>query len=275
MRRSNSLALALGVAAAIVATIGGVVRTLDARILHADAVAGQAVRTLTAPTVLNTMNGPTEVKVRDAFVAVVKARPDNSFVRTRRALVFSAADTATLDSVRRSVVAQHAALLDGRTPFELILDTTPRRAPFIAGYAPETEYRDVLTGHLNLAPTIRIAHGRWVVATSLVLRIADALAPAFWGLVALLVVLLAVVVLLAETRRTGLRRAGISLLGASFVLYLLFDGLIAIFFRASRSVEAEVSGRLYQGMVGSWSGYAAVTALAGVALVGASLLIRR
>ena len=275
MRRSDGLALALGVVAAVVATVAGVVHTLDARILHADVVAEQGVRTLTVATVLNTMNGPTEVKVRDAFVAVVKARPDDSFVRTRRALVSSAADPSVQESVRRLLLEQHAALLAGRTPFELILDTTPRRAPFIAGYGPEAEYRSVLTGHLNLAPTIRFAHGGWVDAASLTMRVADVLAPALWLLIAVLGALLVGAVVLAETRRTGLRRAGISLLAAAFALYLLFDGLVAIFLRALRSVEAEVAGRLYQSMVQSWPGYAAAMALAGAALVGASLLIRR
>jgi hypothetical protein len=275
MRRSDRLAFALGVVAAIVAVLAGVVHTLDDRILHADQVAAQAVRTLTVPTVLNSMNAPTENKVRDAFVAVNKARPDNSFVRTRRALVASAADPAVQSAVRTSVIAQHAALLAGRTPAELILDTTPRRAPFIAAYGPEDEYRTILTGHLNLAPTIRFAHGGWVDVAGLTMRVADALAPVFVVLVAVLVALLAGVVVLAESRRTGLRRAGISLLAAAGVLYLLFDGLVAIFFRATRSVEAEVAGRMYQGMVGSWSGYAAVTLLVGAALVTASLLIRR
>ena len=59
------------------------------------------------------------------------------------------------------------------------------------------------------------------------------------------------------------------------MLYLLFDGLVAIFFRATRSVEAEVAGRLYQGMVQSWSGYAGVIALAGLALMAGSLVLRR
>ena len=96
------------------------------------------------------------------------------------------------------------------------------------------------------------------------MRVADALAPVFEVLVAVLVVLLAGVVVLAESRRTGLRRAGISLLSAAVVLYLLFDGLVAIFFRATRSVEAEVAGRLYQGMVQSWTGrrYAGRTLIA-------------
>jgi hypothetical protein len=275
MRRSDRLAFALGVVAAIVAILAGVVHTLDDRILHADQVAEQAVRTLTVPTVLNTMNGPTEQKVRDAFVAVVKPRPDNSFVRTRRALVSSAADPAVQAAVRTSVLEQHAALLAGRTPAELIFDTTPRRAPFIAGYGPEEEYRTILTGHLNLAPTIRFAHGGWVDTTGLTMRVADTLAPAFPVVVVVLVALLVGVVFVAETRRTGLRRAGISLLAAAGVLYLLFDGLVAIFFRATRSVEAEVAGRMYQSMVGSWTAYAAVVALAGAALITASLLIRR
>ena len=187
MRRSDRLALGLGVLAAIVATLAGIAHTLDDRILHADMVADQAVKTLTVPTVLNTMNGPTEVKVRDAFVAVVKARPDGSFVRTRRALVASAADPATLAALRRKMVEQHADLLAGRTPSELIFDTTPRRAPFIAAYGPEEEYRTILTGHLNLAPTIRFAHGGWVDATSLIMRVADALAPFFEVLVGVLV----------------------------------------------------------------------------------------
>lgn len=275
MRRSDRLALGLAVSAAIVATLTGIVHTLDDRMLHADVVADQAVRTLTVPTVLNTMNGPTEVKVRDAFVAVVKARPDNSFVRTRRALVSSAGDVPTTDSVRRSMVAQHAALLDGRIPSELIFDTTPRRAPFIAGYGPEEEYRMILTGHLNLAPTIRFAHGGWVDATSLTMRVADALAPFFDVLVGVLVALLIGTILLADRRRTGLRRAGMGLLASAFVLYLLFDGLVAIFFRATRSVEAEVAGRLYQDMVQSWTDYAGVIALAGAVLVAGSLVLRR
>ncbi len=275
MRRSDRLALGLAVSAAIVATLTGIVHTLDDRMLHADVVADQAVRTLTVPTVLNTMNGPTEVKVRDAFVAVVKARPDNSFVRTRRALVSSAADVPTTDSVRRSMVEQHAALLDGRIPSELIFDTTPRRAPFIAGYGPEEEYRMILTGHLNLAPTIRFAHGGWVDAASLTMRVADALAPFFDVLVGVLVALLIGTILLADRRRTGLRRAGMGLLASAFVLYLLFDGLVAIFFRATRSVEAEVAGRLYQDMVQSWTDYAGVIALAGAVLVAGSLVLRR
>jgi hypothetical protein len=275
MRRSDRLALGLGVLAAIVATLAGIAHTLDDRILHADMVADQAVKTLTVPTVLNTMNGPTEVKVRDAFVAVVKARPDGSFVRTRRALVASAADPATLEALRRKMVEQHADLLAGRTPSELIFDTTPRRAPFIAAYGPEEEYRTILTGHLNLAPTIRFAHGGWVDATSLIMRVADALAPFFEVLVGVLVVLLAGTILLADRRSTGLRRAGIALLSSAFVLYLVFDGLVAIFFRATRSVEAEVAGRLYQGMVQSWTGYAAILALAGFALVAGSLVLRR
>ena len=87
--------------------------------------------------------------------------------------------------------------------------------------------------------------------------------------------LLVAAVLYAESRRSGLRRAGISLLAAAGVLYLLFDGLVAIFFRASRSVEAEVAGRLYESLVQSWSGYAAMIALAGAVLVAGSLLIRR
>ena len=232
MRRSDRLALGLGVLAAIVATLAGIAHTLDDRILHADMVADQAVKTLTVPTVLNTMNGPTEVKVRDAFVAVVKARPDGSFVRTRRALVASAADPATLEALRRKMVEQHADLLAGRTPSELIFDTAPRRAPFIAAYGPEEEYRTILTGHLNLAPTIRFAHGGWVDATSLIMRVADALAPFFEVLVGVLVVLLAGTILLADRRSTGLRRAGIALLSSAFVLYLVFDGLVAIFFRS-------------------------------------------
>ena len=190
MRRSDGLALGLGVLAAIVATLAGIVHTLDDKILHADVVADQAVQTLTVPTVLNTMNGPTEVKVRDAFVAVVKARPENSFVRTRRALVASAADPATQEAVRRKMLEQHAALLAGRTPAELIFDTTPRRAPFVAAYGPEEEYRAILTEHLNLAPTIRFAHGGWVDAASLTMRVADALAPYFEVLLGVLVALL-------------------------------------------------------------------------------------
>ena len=59
------------------------------------------------------------------------------------------------------------------------------------------------------------------------------------------------------------------------MLYLVFDGLVAIFFRATRSVEAEVAGRLYQGMVRSWTGYAAILALAGFALMAGSLVLRR
>ena len=158
----------------------------------------------------------------------------------------SAADPAVQQAVRTSVLEQHAALLAGRTPAELILDTTPRRAPFIAGYGPEDEYRTILAGHLNLAPTIRFAHGGWVDAAGLTMRVADALAPVVAVLVAVLVGLLAGVVVPSESRRAGLRRAGISLLAAAGVLYLLFDGLVAIFFRASRSVEAEVAGRMYQ-----------------------------
>ncbi len=227
------------------------------------------------PTVLNTMNGPTEVKVRDAFVAVVKARPENSFVRTRRALVASAADPATQEAVRRKMLEQHAALLAGRTPAELIFDTTPRRAPFVAAYGPEEEYRAILTEHLNLAPTIRFAHGGWVDAASLTMRVADALAPYYDLLLGVLVALLVGTVLAAERRSSGLRRAGIALIASAGVLYLLFDGLVAIFFRSTRSVEAEVAGRLYQGMVQSWSGYAAVIALAGAALVVGSLVLRR
>jgi hypothetical protein len=107
------------------------------------------------------------------------------------------------------------------------------------------------------------------------MRIADALAPFFEVLVGVLVVLLVGTILLADRRSTGLRRAGIALLSSAFVLYLLFDGLVAIFFRATRSVEAEVAGRLYQGMVQSWSGYAAVMTLAGAALVVGSLVLRR
>lgn len=275
MRRSDRLAFGLGVVAAVVATLAGIVRTLDDHLLHADAVAAQAVRTLTVLTVLSTMTGPTEVKVRDAFVAVVKARPDNSFVRTRLALVSSAADPAVQESVRRSLLEQHAALLAGRTPAELIFDTAPRRAPFIAGYGTEEEYRTLLTGHLNLAPTIRFAHGGWVDATSLTIRGADKLTPVLDLLLAALVALLVAAVLSAESRRSGLRRAGISLLAAAGVLYLLFDGLVAIFFRASRSVEGEVAGRLYESLVQSWSGYAAMIALAGAVLVAGSLLIRR
>lgn len=275
MRLSDRLALGLVVLTAIVATLTGIVHTLDDRILHAAVVADQAVTTLTVPTVLNTMNGPTEVKVRDAFVAVVKARPDNSFVRTRRALVSSAADVSTTDSVRRSMAEQHAALLDGRIPSELILDTTPRRAPFIAGYGPEEEYRTILTGHLNLSPTSRFAHGGWVDATSLTMRVAEALAPFFDVLVGVLVALLIGTILLADRRSTGLRRAGLALLASAFALYLLFDGLVAIFFRATRSVEAEVAGRLYQGMVQSWTDYAGVIALVGAVLVAGSLVLRK
>ncbi len=173
------------------------------------------------------------------------------------------------------MLEQHAALLAGRTPSELILDTTPRRTPFIAGYGPEEEYRTILTEHLNLAPTIRFAHGGWVDATSLTMRVADALAPFYEVLLVLLVGLVAGTVLLANRRSTGLRRAGIALLSSAFVLYLLFDGLVAIFFRATRSVEAEVAGRLYQGMVQSWSDYAGILALAGLALVAGSLVLRR
>jgi hypothetical protein len=233
------------------------------------------IRVVMVRSVLNTMNGPTDAKVRAAFAVAGTAPPDDSFVRTRRALVSSAADPAVQAAVRRSLLDQHAALLDGRTPAELRLDTTPRKAPFIAGYGPEPAYRTVLRDHLDLPPTIRFAHGGWVVALSLTMRVAEALAPVFAVLLAALVLLLAGTVLVAETRGTGVRRAGISLLAAAFVLYLLFDGLVAIFFRATRSVEAEVAGRFYQSLVSAWSGSAAVAAGAGAVLVASSLLSRR
>jgi hypothetical protein len=275
MSRPSRLALGLGAVAAAVATLIGIVHTLDDRMLHADVVAEQAVRTLTVRTVLNTMNGPTDVKVRDAFAAVGNPRPDDSFVRTRRALVASAADPTVQAAVRQSLVDQHAALLAGRVPPELSFDTTPRRTPFIAGYGPEAEYRTILTDHLDLAPTIRFAHGSWVDAASLTMRVSDTLAPVIDVLIAVLVAALVGVVLLAETRRAGLRRAGVALLTAAGVLYLLFDGLVAIFFRATRSVEAEVAGRFFQSLVQAWSGYAAAMALAGAVLVAASLATRR
>jgi hypothetical protein len=275
MSRSDRVAFGLGVAAAVVATLAGIVHTLDDRILHADRVADQAVRTLTVRTVLTSMTPPADNSVRDAFAAVGIAVPDRSVVRTRSALVASAADPATTDAVRRSIAEQHRALLAGRTPAELVLDTTPRRAPFIAGYGPEVQYRTILADHVDLAPTIRFAHGGWVDGVSVTMRIADTLAPVLDVLLAALVALLIATVLFAERRRVGLRRAGIALLVAAGALYLLFDGLIAIFFRATRSVEAEVAGRMYQGLVGAWSGYAAVIALAGAALVAGSLVLRR
>jgi hypothetical protein len=275
MIRRDRVALGLGALAAVVATLIGIVHTLDDRMLHPDVVAGHAVQTLTVRSVLNAMNAPTDANVRDAFAAAAQPPPEDSFVRTRRALVASAADPAVQAAVRQSLIEQHAALLAGRVPSELAFDTTPRRAPFIAGYGPEAEYRTILADHLDLDPHIRFGHGRWVEAASLTMRAADAMVPVIDVLIGLLVAAVVSVILLAETRRAGLRRAGIALLAGAGVLYLLFDGLVTIFFRATRSVEAEVAGHLYQSMVPAWSGPAAAMAIVGAVLVGASLATRR
>ena len=275
MRRSNGLALALVIAAAVVATVAGVVHTLDDRMLHPDAVAEQGVAVLTTPNVLNTMNVLADQKVRDAFAAAGQGRPDDSYARSRRGLVASAADPAVTAAVRRSLLAQYDALLGGRVPHELVLDTTPRRAPFIDGWGTEAAYRQLLTERLHLPATIRFGHGVWLDGASGVLRAADALAPYRLLLAVLVVVLLVAAVLVAVDRRAALRRAGAGMLVAALVLYLVFDGLVAIFFRASRSIEAEVAGRLYQALVSDWLPFAVALLVAGLLLIGASLAVGR
>jgi hypothetical protein len=274
MRRSNRLALLLAVLAAVVATLAGVVRTLDQRLLRADIVAAEAVATLTSPNVLNTMNAPVDQKVRDAFAAAGKARPDDSYVRSRRALLASAADPAVRESVRRGLVAQHVALLAGRVPSELFLDTTPRRAPFVAAWGTEPQYRAILAD-IHLPPTIRIGHGAWLDGLSLTMRVAHALAPYEALLIALTVLLAVAAVAVAVDRRAALRRTGGGLVAGAFVLYLLFDGLVAIFFRASRSIEAEVAGRLYQTLVPGWLTFGVGLLVAGCILIGASFALAR
>lgn len=275
MSRSNGLALALAIATGVLATLTGVVRTFDDRMLHADEVAAQGLETLISPAMINVMNGPVEAKVRNAFVAVVKPRPPDSFVRTRRALVASGDDAAVQDAVRRSLVEQHAAVLRGDVPATLALDTTPRRAPFIAAWGTEPEFTTILNDHLNLEPQVRFAHGWWIDALSVTLRTADALAP-FLPLLAGLVALLAVAtVLAAADRRTGLRRAGVALLSAAGCLYLLFDALVGVFLRATRSVEAELAGRMFKGLTETWTQPAALLAVAGLVLVVVSIALRR
>ena len=234
----------------------------------------QGVAALTSANVLNTMNVLADQKVRDAFAAAGKARPDDSYVRSRRALVASAADPAVREAVRRSLLAQHAALLAGRVPAQLELDTTPRRAPFVAAWGTEPEYRAILAD-LHLPATIAFGHGVWLDGLSVTLRVADALAPYEALLIGLAALLVVAAVLVAVDRRAALRRAGGGLLVAAFVLYLLFDGLVAIFFRASRSIEAEVGGRLYQSLVQGWLPFAVALLVAGAVLIGASLAVAR
>ncbi len=277
MRRSDRLATTLVVSAALVATFAGALRVVEVGLLDPDEVAAAAQRTLVQPHVLNALTTRTESEVRRAFLREGRARPEDSYVRTRRALETTGADPAVVRAVVASAVAQHAALLDDDAvlPAALALDTSPRQPLFVAGWSPDPVLHGILVEHLQIEPTVPVASGGWVDGVATFLRAADVLVPLAPLFAAIAVALLAAAIRVGADRRRAVRRAGVALLATAGALWLLFDVLIATFLRTTRGLESEVGGRLVRVLAEPWLGLALVALLLGAALIGVSLRLAR